>query len=157
LESGIHLWLILLKAHAALRAHAEAQVRSMSLGFSEFAVLEVLLHKGPLPVNAIGGRVRLTSGSITAAVDRLEAQRLVERSSHATDRRARVVHLTAGGRRLAESAFAGHSDAMERATAGLTPEERAQAAALLRKLGLYAAALDPLTPAAAEPVLPSVE
>lgn len=156
-ESGIHLWLILLKAHAALRAHAEAQVHSLHLGFSEFAVLEVLLHKGPLPVNTIGSRVRLTSGSITAAVDRLEAQRLVERCSHATDRRARVVHLTATGRQLAESAFAGHSAAMERATAGLTPDERAQAAALLRKLGHYAASLDPLTPAPAEPVLPSMK
>jgi MarR family 2-MHQ and catechol resistance regulon transcriptional repressor len=157
LESGIHLWLILLKAFSALRAHAEAQVRSMNLGFSEFAVLEVLLHKGPLPVNTIGGRVRLTSGSITAAVDRLEAQRLVERCSHATDRRARVVHLTDAGRQLAKSAFAGHSAAMERASGGLTPEERAQAAALLKKLGHYAAALDPLTPAVVEPVLPSME
>src|SRR5215471_19319042 len=112
-ESGTHLWLILLKAHAALRVHAEAQVHSMGLGFSEFAVLEVLLHKGPLPVNTIGARVRLTSGSITAAVDRLEAQKLVERCSHATDRRARMVHLTEAGRQLAQDAFAAHEAAME--------------------------------------------
>jgi MarR family 2-MHQ and catechol resistance regulon transcriptional repressor len=157
MESGIHLWLILLKTHAALRAHAEAQVHSMHLGFSEFAVLEVLLHKGPLPINAIGARVRLTSGSITAAVDRLEAQELVERCSHATDRRARVVHLTAAGRQLAETAFEGHRAAMERATAILTPEERAQAASLLKKVGLFAAALPPLTPDPVEPVLPSMK
>lgn len=81
----------------------------------------------------------------------------MERCSHATDRRARVVHLTGAGRQLAESAFAGHSAAMERATAGLTPDERAQAAALLRKLGRYAAALDSLTPAPPEPVLPSMK
>lgn len=35
-------------------------------------VLEALLHKGPLPVNALGEKVLLTSGSITTAVDRLE-------------------------------------------------------------------------------------
>jgi MarR family 2-MHQ and catechol resistance regulon transcriptional repressor len=156
-QSGTHLWLILLKAHAALRAHAESQVHSMGLGFSEFAVLEVLLHKGPLPVNTIGARVRLTSGSITAAVDRLEVQKLVERCSHATDRRARMVHLTDAGRQLAENAFAAHEAAMERATAGLSPEECAQAEALLKKLGLFAASLEPLTPAPPEPVLPSIK
>lgn len=157
MESGTHLWLILLKAHAALRVHAEAQVRSMGLGFSEFAVLEVLLHKGPLPVNTIGARVRLTSGSITAAVDRLEAQKLVERCSHATDRRARMVHLTGTGRQLAETAFAAHEAAMERATGCLSAEERAQTEALLKKLGLFAASIEPLTSAPAEPVLPSIK
>ena len=161
MDSGLYLWLILLKAHAALRSHAEAQVRSVGLGLSDFAVLEVLLHKGPTPVNTIGHLVRLTSGSITAAVDRLERQRLVQRCSHATDRRARVVHLTAEGRRAAESAFAGHAAAMERATAGLSPEEHRQAAALLKKLGLYAAALAPSTPttggSAPDPLTPAPE
>jgi len=143
METSVHLWLVLMKAEAALRAHAECQVRSLGLGFSDFAVLEVLLHKGPLPVNTIGDLVRLTSGSITAAIDRLERKHLVERGNHASDRRARVVHLTAEGRSLSERAYADHAAAMERATAGLTPEERAQTAALLKKLGLYAAALGP--------------
>jgi len=138
---GVHLWLVLLKAYAALRAHAECHIRSLGIGFSDFAVLEVLLHKGPLPVNTIGSIVRLTSGSITAAVDRLERKQLVSRCSHISDGRARVVHLTAEGRRLIEPAFADHAAAMERVTAGLTPAERREAIGLLKKLGLYAAGL----------------
>jgi MarR family 2-MHQ and catechol resistance regulon transcriptional repressor len=140
--SGLHLWLILWKAYESLRAHADRQVQESGLGFSDFAVLEVLLHKGPTPVNAIGQRVYLTSGSITAAVDRLEAKGLVQRCNQPTDRRTRVVHLTDAGRKLAECAFSGHNQAMERATAGLSPEERAQAAELLKKLGKYAAGLE---------------
>src|SRR5215831_6214526 len=66
-SEGVHLWLVLLKAYAALKAHAECHIRSLGIGFSDFAVLEALLHKGPLPVNTIGSMVRLTSGSITAA------------------------------------------------------------------------------------------
>ena len=141
METGIHLWLVLMKTHAALRAHSECHVRSLGIGFSDFAVLEALLHKGPLPVNTIGDLVRLTSGSITAAVDRLERKHLVERASHASDRRARVVHLTATGRSLIEPAYADHAAAMERVTAGLTPEEHAEAVRLLKKLGTYAAGL----------------
>jgi predicted transcriptional regulator len=42
-------------------------------------VLEVLLHKGPLPVNTIGPVVDLTAGSISIAVDRLVEKGLVSR------------------------------------------------------------------------------
>ena len=137
-SSAIHLWLVLWKAYESLHAHAVRHIHSLGIGFSDFAILEVLLHKGPTPVNTIGELVHLTSGSITAAVDRMEAHGFVERRNHLTDRRTRVVHLTEAGRKLIECAFADHEAAMDRATAGLTPAEKAEAAELLKKLGLYA-------------------
>jgi MarR family 2-MHQ and catechol resistance regulon transcriptional repressor len=115
----------------------------LGLGLSGFAALEALLHKGPLPVNAIGAKVGLTSGSISVAVDRLVEKGLVERRGDSADRRTRLVHLTPKGRALIERAFAGHAEAMERATSGLTARERAQAIALLKKLGTAAAATLP--------------
>src|SRR3954469_23163636 len=96
--SGVHLWLVMMKAHEALRRHAECHIHALGIGFSDFAALEVLLHKGPTPVNEIGRRVRLTSGSITTAIDRLEKKGMVERRDDPGDRRARVVHLTAAGK-----------------------------------------------------------
>ena len=138
-ETGVHLWLLLMKAHEALRRHAEQHIRGLGIGLSDFFVLEVLLHKGPTPVNEIGRRVRLTSGSITSAVDRLEAKGLVERRLDPADRRTRIVHLTPAGQKLIGCAFADHERAMEHATGGLTPAERAEAVALLKKLGRYAA------------------
>src|SRR5947209_4633753 len=113
--SGIHLWLVLWKAYEAVRSHAIRHIGKLDLGFSDFAVLEALLHKGPTPVNAIGQRVYLTSGSITTAVDRLEAKGLVERCDHPEDRRSRMVHLTATGLGLIEAAFEQHRIAMEHA------------------------------------------
>jgi len=80
--SATHLWLILWRAYDALREHAERNIASLGLGFSDFAVLEYLLHKGPSPVNIVGAKIRLTSGSITAAVDRLERKGMVERRDH---------------------------------------------------------------------------
>jgi len=135
---GTHLWLVLWKAFNSVRSHAERHIHSLGIGFSDFAVLELLLHKGPTPVNRIGSKVWLTSGSITAAVDRLEHKNLVSRCNDPKDRRARVVHLTGQGRKLIESAFAEHAAALEKATAGLTPAERVQAVTLLKKLGLHA-------------------
>ena len=133
--SGVHLWLVLAKAARALEAHSRNHIETLGLGVSDFMVLEVLLHKGPLPVNAIGDKVLLTSGSMTAAVDRLAAKGLVERQDDPADRRSRIVRLTPAGRKLITAAFRDHAEAMERAAEGVSTRERATLLRLLRKLG----------------------
>jgi len=138
--SGVHVFLVLWKASRALHAYAEKSVSKLEMCGSDFAVLEALLHKGPLPVNEIGKKVLLTSGSITVAVDRLETKRLVERRAHGTDRRARIVHLTKEGRMLIVRAYADHAADMERlASASLTKAERETLIRLLKKIGYEAA------------------
>lgn len=136
--TAVHLWLILWKAYDSLRAHAECHIHSLGIGFSDFAVLEALLHKGPMPVNTLGAKVMLTSGSITSLVDRLVRKGLLERRVDTADRRSRTVHLTPAGRKLIGCAFANHEAAMELATSGLAAAERTQAVELLKKLGLRA-------------------
>src|SRR5437764_54492 len=95
--SGTHLWLVMMKAHRTLQRLALRSIESPEVGLSDFAVMEMLLHKGPQPVNEIGRRIELTSGAITTAVDRLESLGLVTREAHPTDRRARIVRLTGPG------------------------------------------------------------
>ncbi len=95
----------------------------------------MLLHKGPQKVSDIGRRVGLTSGAITSAVDRSEAQGLVARSFDAGDRRSRVVKLTPRGKTRIEKAFACHSEAMEEAMSVLTQSEARTLAALLKRVG----------------------
>jgi len=133
--SGVHLWLVLWKATRTLESIAQRNVEGLGICLSDFGVLEALLHKGPLPVNALGAKVLLTSGSMTAAVDRLERRSLVKRQGDPQDRRTRIVHLTARGRRMIRAMFAEHQQAMERAVSALNPKERAMLLVLLRKLG----------------------
>ena len=137
--SGVHVWLVLWKAARAVEAYAQKSVSQLELCGSDFAVLEALLHKGPLPVNEIGRRVLLTSGSITVAVDRLEAKALVERRAHGTDRRARVVHLTRAGRKAITRAYTDHAADMERlASVSLNRSERNTLIRLLKQIGFAA-------------------
>src|SRR5918996_4755730 len=112
--SGVHVFLVLWKAARAVEAYATKSVTELEIAGSDFAVLEALLHKGPLPVNEIGRKVLLTSGSITVAVDRLESKELVERRASGTDRRAKIVHLTKAGRELITRVYADHAADMER-------------------------------------------
>lgn len=148
-ESGIHLWLVLWKAYDAIRAYALADIQSLGIGLTDFAILEFLLHKGPAAVNTIGERIRLTSGSISIAIDRLEAKGLVERRAHEEDRRARIVHLTPGGRKLIRCAFTAHAQAMETVAGVLSSRERREAIELLKRLG-KAAEKNARTPTAQE-------
>ena len=128
--------MVFMKAFHALAAHAEESLHlsRTGLGDSDFRVLEVLLHKGPLPVNTIGPKVWLTPGSISVAVDRLEKKALVKRKN-TEDRRVRLVELTAKGRALITKTFREHAAAMEQAAAVLSKEERLILLRLLKKLG----------------------
>ena len=138
--SGVHVFLVLWKAARAVETYAENSIAESEMCGSDFAVLEALLHKGPLPINEIGKKVLLTSGSITVAVDRLESKGLVERCSSGTDRRARIVHLTKEGRELITRVYADHAADMERlAAASLNRAERETLIRLLKKIGYEAA------------------
>src|SRR5438132_954178 len=123
--SGTHLWLVLMKAHRTLGRLAARSIESSEVCLTDFAVMEMLLHKGPQPVNEIGRRVELTSGAITTAVDRLESRNLVSREAHPSDRRARIVRLTAAGEEQAARIFAEHKTAMDFVATGLSRTERA--------------------------------
>ena len=141
--SGVHVWLVLMKAFQALMPHAAESIEQTELGDSDFRVLEALLHKGPLPVNTVGPKVWLTPGSISVAVDRLVKKGLVSRKDHPRDRRVRQVELTAKGRALITRGFREHAAAMETVVGILSKNERLTLLRILKKLGKHAAPTRP--------------
>src|SRR3979409_2490986 len=107
------LWLVIMKTHRALTLLAEKSITNTGLCLTDFAALEALLHKGPLTISQIQDKVRLASGSMNAAVDRLEKLGRIGRNASPRYRRARVVELTAEGKRLAASCFERHAKDLE--------------------------------------------
>jgi MarR family transcriptional regulator, 2-MHQ and catechol-resistance regulon repressor len=136
-----HAWLVMMKAMRALTRYAAAGIEETGLGLSDFGVLEVLLNKGPLPVNTIGSIVDLTPGSISIAVDRLFAKGLVTRVESTEDRRVRIIALTPRGKGLIVPAFKKHSAQMKRVLSELSAEELRSLEVALKKLGKRAALL----------------
>src|SRR5436190_17101277 len=136
-----HVWLVIMKAMRALSRYAAAGIEDTGLGLSDFGVLELLLHEGPLPVNTIGPIVDLTPGSISIAADRLVAKGLVSRVESAEGRCVRIVALTPRGKELIASTFRKHSGQMKRVFSELSPEELRGLEVALKKVGKRAAAL----------------
>jgi MarR family transcriptional regulator, 2-MHQ and catechol-resistance regulon repressor len=116
-------------------------LKDRGLGLSDFAILEALLHKGPLPVNIIGQKVLLTSGSITSAVQRLRQRGLLTRTPADHDKRVMLIGLTEAGRTLIEEQFAAHLQCLERIASVLSSEECDTLISLLKKVGHHTQAL----------------
>src|SRR5260370_39687990 len=99
----------MMKAFQAIHHFAFPPILKEGLGDSDFRVLDVLLHKGPMPVSAIGPKVDLNPGSVSVAVDRLFKKGLVRRVESESDRRVRTVSLTEKGRRVFVPIFRQHT------------------------------------------------
>jgi MarR family transcriptional regulator, 2-MHQ and catechol-resistance regulon repressor len=130
-----HTLLVMLKVLRAIRDFALPAVFKEGLGESDFRVLEVLLHKGPMPVNALGPKVNLNPGSISVAVDRLYQKGLVSRQESESDRRVRTVSLTEKGRRVFVPIFRQHASLIKRAFQDVSPAEQRQMEEILKKIG----------------------
>src|ERR1700723_811160 len=130
-----HTLLVMLKVLRAIRHSALLPILQGGLGESDFRVLEVLLHKGPMPVNAIGPKVDLNPGSVSVAVDRLYKKGLVSRVESGSDRRVRTVSLTDKGRRVFVPIFREHAALIKRAFQNVSPEEQRKLEEVLKKIG----------------------
>ena len=137
----VHAWLVMMKAMQAITRYALANLEETGLGLSDFAVLEALLHKGPLPVNVIGPKVNLTPGSISVAVDRLVAKGLVSRAESSQDRRVRIVALTPRGKSVITPIYRAHVATLEKVFAGLSRDEIRQLEQQLKRVGKQAESL----------------
>ena len=131
----VHCWLVWIKAYQAAAKYLYAGLRETGIDDTDFRILEVLLNKGPLPVNTIGPKVNLTPGSISVAVDRLLARGLVSRVESREDRRVRVVSLTSKGKELIAPVFRKHAAEIGNVFADATPKEVRSFEMILKKIG----------------------
>lgn len=145
--TALKLWLTLARAYQAASELSRMDIAKHELSVAEFSVLEALYHKGPLLLGDVQRKALLSSGGITFLVDRLTERGLVERQECPNDRRARYAALTREGSALMRRVFPVHAEAMREAMSGLTASEQRAATALLKRLGLAAAARAAANPA----------
>ncbi|MFM1651076.1 MarR family winged helix-turn-helix transcriptional regulator [Brevibacillus sp. B_LB10_24] len=135
---SLELFLVLSRAYRSVMEHAIRDIRRYSLNPTEFAVLELLYHKGPHALQQIGEKILLASGSITYVVDKLEEKGYLTREPCEKDRRITYATITEKGNQLMDEIFPQHIQAIARAVEGLDEAEKAEALQLLKKLGISA-------------------
>lgn len=111
---------------------------SIVINPTEFAVLELLYHKGDQPIQQIGKKVLLASSSITYVVDKLEKKKLLERKSCPKDRRVTYATITGEGKVWMSEIFPKHREGIQKIFGGLNEDEKQMLIKQLKKLGFYA-------------------
>lgn len=75
----MRLYIALTRTYKAVPEKDQRNIRSCGLNTSEFGVLELLYNKGPHPLQQIGGKILVTSGTITYVIDKLAQKGLLIR------------------------------------------------------------------------------
>jgi MarR family transcriptional regulator, 2-MHQ and catechol-resistance regulon repressor len=134
-DRALGLWVALARCAASVHRVSARDIQRHGLTQPQFAVLEVLYHKGPLPLCAIGAKLLVTSGNVTYVADQLEKAGYLRRARSATDRRVVRALLTPRGAALMARVFPDHAAVIARAAAVLAPAEQAALARLLKRWG----------------------
>lgn len=135
-NQSLKLFIVLSRAYKAINEQVNKLIQSKGLNPTEFAVLELLYHKGNQPLQQIGGKILLASGSITYVVDKLEEKGLLKRIACPNDRRVTYAQITEEGKTFIGEIFPGHEERIHELMSSLTAEEKQIAIELIKKLGL---------------------
>ncbi|MBD1380378.1 MarR family winged helix-turn-helix transcriptional regulator [Metabacillus arenae] len=137
-EQSLKFFIVLSRAFRAINDLVNKQIHTFGLNPTEFAVLELLYHKGDQPLQQIGGKILLASGSITYVVDKLEQKNLLARKACEKDRRVTYAHITEDGKQLIEEIFPTHEERINEIISILSEEEKQSAIELIKKVGYHA-------------------
>jgi MarR family 2-MHQ and catechol resistance regulon transcriptional repressor len=126
------------RAVQAIERGVQPQLSESGVSLTEFAVLEVLYHKGAIPLGEIRDRILVTGASTTYVVKKLENRGFIRRRTSADDLRVVFAELTAKGRMLMDQVFPAHVDRLREVMATLSAAEKRTASELLRRLSRHA-------------------
>jgi MarR family 2-MHQ and catechol resistance regulon transcriptional repressor len=134
-DLALKLFVVFSRAHRAVTDRVTEDIKSHGLNPTEFAVLELLFHKGDQPIQQIGQKILLSSGSMTYVIDKLEEKRLLRRKPCPNDRRVTYATITTAGQTFMEEIFPKHREAIRSIFSALDIEEKQEMIELLKKLG----------------------
>ena len=134
-ERALKLFVVLSRASKVLHEETNRLITAEGLNPTEFAVLELLFHKGKQPIQKIGEKILMRSGSMTYVINKLEANGHLQRETNTNDKRVTYVEITAKGEELMNMLFPGHAENIGNLLSVLSDAEQEQVTSLLQKLG----------------------
>ncbi|MFE8597172.1 MarR family transcriptional regulator [Archangium violaceum] len=126
----------LTRATETLGAQLQRHLASLEITPPQLAVLEALLHLGPMSQSELGRKLLRSNPNMTALLDNLERSKWIQRARSPEDRRVVVVSLTPEGRRVIERVFPAHAAHVTALMGALSAEEQETLGELCKKLGL---------------------
>ncbi|MCH7345137.1 MarR family transcriptional regulator [Pelomonas sp. CA6] len=135
-HQALKLWLRLLACTMRIETQIRSRLRQdFGTTLPRFDLLAQLeRHPQGLSMRELSQRLMVTGGNVTGITDQLEAEGLVQREPHPSDRRSFSVKLTPAGRRQFKRMAATHEAWIDELLAGWNAEQKTQVYALLAAL-----------------------
>src|SRR5690606_29081524 len=137
-ELSLKLFVVLTRTLQSIKKRAEEDIKCLGLNPTEFAVLELIYHKGEQAIQKIGEKVLIDSSSNTDGADKSQKKLLMARRPNPEYRRVIFAAITEKGTALMEEMFPKHKNAMQEIFAGINMKEKENMIQQLKKLGYYA-------------------
>lgn len=134
-ESYLKLMIALSRSTNSVNKKLSELFRRHHLTMMQFAVLEVLYHKGDLIIKEIMEKILATGGNMTVVLQNLSRDGYIEKCADSQDSRASLIKITQKGTQLLEQVFPEHLEILEHQFSVLEPDEIRELTRLLRKLG----------------------
>ncbi|MFD0620108.1 MarR family winged helix-turn-helix transcriptional regulator [Paenibacillus sp. GCM10027629] len=133
--TSLKLLVVLSKAYKTIMDSVSKDIRTYDLSPSEFGILEVLFTKGRIPLQQIGEKILITSGTMTYNIDKLVKKGWIARIPSHEDRRVIFAELTAQGQEFFGQIFPQHADRIHELMGGLSQTQKEEAIEMLKLLG----------------------
>ncbi|KYG29344.1 MarR family winged helix-turn-helix transcriptional regulator [Alkalihalobacillus trypoxylicola] len=137
-DLSLKLFIVLLRSSRSVADYIEEDIKNYHLNKTEFAVLELLYHKGEQPIQQIGKKVLLSSGSITYVVDKLEKKELIVRRLSEKDRRVTYAVITEKGKHFMAEIFPKNRETIHQLLSPLSDEQKKMMIDTLKIIGYRA-------------------
>lgn len=137
-EQALRAFRVLARAYNSVAEHSYLSSKSVGFKPNEFAILELLYHKGPQQPKDISEKLLLVGGGVTYVLNKLEDAGLIIRTMLKSDRRVILTTLTEKGKQVMDEVFPKHAEKITAAMSGLNEEEKAMMIQLLKQLGIAA-------------------
>ncbi len=131
---SLSTWVEIMKAFNKIRALEMELIEANNLTIGQFALLELLHHRGSQSIGAATKLAMSSPGNMTVVVKNLLKAGMITSEKHDSDKRSAILSITPKGSELIASMFPEHSKRIDSFLSGLTQEEKEVVRALLRKL-----------------------
>lgn len=134
-NTSIKFMIVLNKMMASLQHRMMPHFKDLGLHETEFFVLFALDANGPMTIQEIGGKIDMTSGTMTYVIDKLEKKNHIKRVRCQEDRRRIYIELTEEGIEYWNDIIVKHMKQMETSFSHMNDEDMLQLIELMKKVG----------------------
>lgn len=142
-DKGVRIkaFTVFMKASQSVEKLIKQDFLKKEINLNEYAVMELLYHRGEMPIQSIGKRVLMGSGSITYVIDKLEKKGFLYRKPCEEDRRKMFACITDAGKEYMDIRVKEQEALITKVFAEWDDEEVGTAIDLLKRVGKYAESL----------------